>query len=246
MAAVDKVKVLVVGDSGVGKTAFAHLLAYDRPSVNPTSTIGCAVEVKLHEYKAGTPLEKLFFVELWDVGGSRGHGAARSIFYHNVDGIVLVHDLCNRKSLTNLRRWLVEILGAGSCNEGDYDPETFADLQIPMLVVGTKLDLQVRTGDIGQKRQGTPASSVADECNADEILVECGAGSKNIAAAGSSNAVKIVRFFDKVIEQKLRGSRSTVGSRDQPSSFPGLLGAAQERKRILAYSIQAGKAQHSD
>ena len=65
---------------------------------------------QLHEYKAGTPAERTFFVELWDVGGWSAHQNSRSIFYNGADGVILVHDLTNRKSESNLRKWLSEVL----------------------------------------------------------------------------------------------------------------------------------------
>ena len=41
---------------------------------------------QLHEYKSGTPSEKTYFVELWDVGGCTSHENSRSIFYNPVHG----------------------------------------------------------------------------------------------------------------------------------------------------------------
>ena len=72
--------------SGVGKTSLVHLVCQNQPIGNPYWTIGCSVEVKLHEYRAGTPAEKTFFVELWDVGGWSGHKNSRSVFYNPVHG----------------------------------------------------------------------------------------------------------------------------------------------------------------
>ena len=40
----------------------------------------------MHEYKAGTPAEKVYFVELWDVGGWSAHKNSRSIFYNPLHG----------------------------------------------------------------------------------------------------------------------------------------------------------------
>lgn len=63
-------------------------------------------------------------------GGSLSHKLARSIFYQQVNGIILVHDLTNRKSQENLKSWLVEILnkeskGGSSSLLDDFDPEQF-------------------------------------------------------------------------------------------------------------------------
>ena len=65
--------------------------------------------MKLHEFMEGTQQQKSFFVELWDVGGSHSQRNTRHVFFHTVHGIILVHDLANRKSCHNLGRWLAEV-----------------------------------------------------------------------------------------------------------------------------------------
>ncbi|XP_055628684.1 rab-like protein 3 isoform X2 [Toxorhynchites rutilus septentrionalis] len=205
MAAIDKVRVLVVGDSGVGKTSLTHLIANNEPLTSPGWTVGCAVEVKLHEYKEGTTSQNTFFVELWDVGGSISHKNTRGVFYNPTHGIILVHDLTNRKSHENLQRWLAEILNKDGKDamKGsdmiDIDPEQFlGSTQIPILVIGTKLDLL----DDNHKHKAfkTSAGSIAEQCGADEICLNC--HEARSLAAGTTDAVKLSRFFDKVIERK--------------------------------------------
>ena len=71
-----------------------------------------SVEVKLHPYLEGTPNEKEFFVEMWDIGGSHSQRNTRHVFMHTCHGIVLVHDLTNRKSCLNLDTWLAEVMRA--------------------------------------------------------------------------------------------------------------------------------------
>ncbi|XP_064612583.1 rab-like protein 3 isoform X2 [Liolophura sinensis] len=210
MAAIDKVRILVVGDSGVGKTSLVHLICHNQPVGNPGWTIGCSVEVKLHEYKVGTPSEKTYFLELWDIGGSTSHANSRSIFYNPVHGVILVHDLTNRKSHQNLRKWLAEVLNREShkdSNGYDYDPEQFAGNQTPVLVVGTKADQAERLRENVLSR----VSSVAEECGADEINLDC--NQEKCVAPGSTNAVKLSRFFDKVIERRFYTGNQVGGNR---------------------------------
>lgn len=199
MATIDKVRILVLGDSGVGKTSLAHLICQNETIINPSWTVGCSVEVKLHEFREGLPQQKTYFIELWDIGGSSSHRNTRSIFYTSVHGMILVHDLTNRKSEQNLHKWLTEVLnfeadGKSPKSFDDFDSEQFVgSTQIPILVVGTKLDLS--RGMRSQKM-----ITFAEECGADEILMDC--RQANALAAGSSSAVKLSRFFDKVIEKK--------------------------------------------
>ncbi|XP_050342321.1 rab-like protein 3 [Nymphalis io] len=203
MAAIEKVKVVVLGDSGVGKTSLTYLIAHNKPLLSPGWTVGCSVEVKLHRYKEGTQAQNTFFVELWDVGGSNNHRNTRNVFYQPTHGIILVHDLTNRKSQINLQKWLSEILNQDSTNPNyqhvDVDPEQFlGSTQIPILVIGTKYDLAEEKQRKNQYRR--LASSIAEQCGADEIFVNC--YQARSLAPGTTNSVKLTRFFDKVIERR--------------------------------------------
>lgn len=57
--------------------------------------------------------EERHFVEYWDIGGSASHENTRQVFYDNIHGIILVHDLTNKKSEANLSKWLTEITSKG-------------------------------------------------------------------------------------------------------------------------------------
>jgi hypothetical protein len=49
-------------------------------------------------------------VEFIDVGGSSKHKSSRNMFYHQINGIILVHDVSNRRSYYNLWNWVSEII----------------------------------------------------------------------------------------------------------------------------------------
>ncbi|MEE6473416.1 hypothetical protein FKM82_010010 [Ascaphus truei] len=207
MASLDRVKVLVLGDSGVGKSSLVHLLCQSQVLGNPSWTVGCSVDVRLHEFREGTPEEKIYYIELWDVGGSVGSSSSvksiRGMFYNAVNGIILVHDMTNKKSSQNLYRWSLEALNRDMAptgvlvTNGDYDREQFADNQIPLLVIGTKLD---QIPESKRTEVLTRTAFLAEDFNAEEINLDC--TSTRYLAAGSSNAVKLSRFFDKVIEKR--------------------------------------------
>ncbi|XP_044599400.1 rab-like protein 3 isoform X1 [Cotesia glomerata] len=233
MAAIDKVKIIVVGDSGVGKTSLSHLICEQKPIRNPSWTVGCSVEVKLHEYKEGTPNQKTYFIELWDIGGSQSHQNTRHVFYNPTHAIILVHDLSNRKSQQNLQKWLQEVLskeGNGSGgrykNFDDFDPEKFVgSTQVPILVVGTKSDLIESKSSLHRR-----SSTIAEECGADEIFVDC--LQVRSLAAGTTSSLKLSRFFDKVIERRYYLNRDVN---------------SPEKRRLQAYtSSYPQKAYHND
>ena len=73
--------------TGVGKTSLVHLICHGEVLGNSSWTIGCSVEVRIHEFREGTPSQRPYFVELWDVGGSGSHRNARHVFYTPVQGM---------------------------------------------------------------------------------------------------------------------------------------------------------------
>uniref|UniRef100_A0A3P8PBL9 Rab-like protein 3 n=1 Tax=Astatotilapia calliptera TaxID=8154 RepID=A0A3P8PBL9_ASTCA len=176
MASLDRVKVLVLGDSGVGKSSLVHLLCQNQVLGNPSWTVGCSVDVRVQDYKEGTPEEKTFYIELWDVGGSVGNASSvkstRAVFYNSVNGIILVHDLTNKKSSQNLYRWSLEALNKDSSptgviiSNGDYDREQFAENPVPLLLIGTKFD------QIPENKRSevlTRTAFLSEDFNAEEI-----------------------------------------------------------------------------
>ncbi|XP_033095955.1 rab-like protein 3 isoform X2 [Anneissia japonica] len=228
MTTLEKVRVLVVGDSGVGKSCLVHLICHNQVCSNPSYTIGAAVDVKIHEYKEGTPKQKSYFIELWDVGGSVNHSNSRHVFYNQVNGIILVHELTNRKSQLNLRKWLAEVLsrdngGGRSKSTSEYDPEQFAGCQVPILVLGTKAD------QVDSKREAylSNTSLIAEECGADEFNLDC-LNVKHLAP-GSTNSVKLSRFFDKVVFRRFY----QYPARDSPQKVI-------DRRQVSRESSQVG------
>ncbi|XP_011183461.1 rab-like protein 3 isoform X2 [Zeugodacus cucurbitae] len=213
---IEKARVLIVGDSGVGKTCLTHLIAHSESLTRPGWTVGCSIEVKLHEYKEGTPQQKPYFIELFDIGGSLSHRNTRGVFYTPLHGIILVHDLTNRKSQENLRHWLFEILNKDgkdikslSC-DNTFDPEQFVgSTQLPMLVIGAKLDL------LEEKRKSNQIQKIGsiEHCAAEEIWLNC--RDSRSFAAGTTDAVKLSRFFDRVIEKKNHSRDSTSATTDR-------------------------------
>mmetsp|Transcript_22825 Transcript_22825/g.31799 ORF Transcript_22825/g.31799 Transcript_22825/m.31799 type:complete len:327 (+) Transcript_22825:301-1281(+) len=116
---VRKIRVLVLGDSGSGKTSLVHLIVNGEPLRQPRRTVGCQVSVKLVHYPECNNRGEVLkthphFVELWDVGTHQQYENLRGIFYSQVNGIILVHDLSSRRSSSSLPRWASEAAARAS------------------------------------------------------------------------------------------------------------------------------------
>eukprot|EP00096_Caligus_rogercresseyi_P009202 TRINITY_DN3084_c0_g1_i1.p2 TRINITY_DN3084_c0_g1~~TRINITY_DN3084_c0_g1_i1.p2 ORF type:complete len:228 (+),score=46.14 TRINITY_DN3084_c0_g1_i1:163-846(+) len=224
----DKVRILVLGDSGSGKTSLLHLICRGEPLPHISYTVGAAVDVKLHEFKEGTPQQKSYFIELIDVGGSHSHRNSRKVFYGVAHGIILVHDLTNKKSDQNLRKWLHEVMSwnnsADKYRESTWDTyddknEDVRDVSLPLLVLGTKLDLLNDPSSNPLPVHGHRRSDIAELYQTEEIHLNC--NDPKSLVPGSSAANKLSRFYDKVISRQF-------AKRDL--SLPGG-GSISERRR---------------
>ncbi|XVE83249.1 hypothetical protein DITRI_Ditri16bG0072500 [Diplodiscus trichospermus] len=151
-----QVRVLVVGDSGVGKTSLVHLIVKGSSCAHPSQTIGCTVGVKHTTY--GSPgsssssikgdAERDFFIELWDVSGHERYKDCRSLFYSQINGVIFVHDLSQRRTKTSLQKWAAEIAATGTFSAplGSGGP---GGVPVPFIVIGNKADIAAKEGARG-------------------------------------------------------------------------------------------------
>ncbi|TMW65537.1 hypothetical protein Poli38472_008179 [Pythium oligandrum] len=166
------VRVLVVGDSGVGKTTLLQGVCtsaangVERESAKQAHrwTIGCDVHLLLHHYRDGYGMTKETYIEFVDVGGHPKYEISRAMFYHDVQGIILMHDLSNARSFDHLRQWMTEIQETqrrkGSVLSASFHQRT-ADAptlhSLPKLIIGNKRDLVARQSS--NKRLPTTVAS---------------------------------------------------------------------------------------
>ncbi|CAD5224241.1 unnamed protein product [Bursaphelenchus xylophilus] len=195
-------KVLLLGDTGVGKSTLVDTLC-GKPDSRPESTVGVSIKVLAHQFAAGTPQESTEIIELWDVGGANIHRqTAARVFSDNVCGIIYVHDLTNSRSEQNLAQWaalLEEYPGPnGSQRFGEFN--RLGDVEkigyLPTLVVGSYLDLAP------QRAREPNRQRIRFLRQYEEIQLDC----RKEIAAGSTNKLLVSRFFDAVCVVKSRHS----------------------------------------
>ena len=222
-AHMDRLKLVVVGDSGVGKSSFISGIVNQSPLNHPSSTIGCSVEVLEYSYTGHHGQHREVFLEFWEIGGAQGHRDSRSIFYTNPNGLILVHDLTNRKSFLNLKKWVEEATSGGkeeltgvsirgSKEKYDYNIASAATnvRSIPILVVGTKEDQ-------GQRVQTNNRSAfhigLADD--SDVFFCEINSSLQSQLASSSPKWNVLNSFFQKVVTNRFYPSgKSSVQESD--------------------------------
>lgn len=121
-------KLVMIGDSGVGKSCLLEKLL-DLNSTNTfISTIG--VDVKNHAIKAEDG--RLVRLQIWDTGGQQRYRPVLSTCYRNAVGVVVVFDVTNKKTFTNLKQWLLEV--------EEFTSTMAMRETTPKLLIGNKCD----------------------------------------------------------------------------------------------------------
>ncbi|GLJ18032.1 hypothetical protein SUGI_0318180 [Cryptomeria japonica] len=120
-------KVIVLGDSGVGKTSLLNQYVTKRFSSQYKSTIGADFMTKELQVD-----DRLVTLQIWDTAGQERFQSLGVAFYRGADCCVLVYDVNMLKSFEDLDNWYLEFLNQAS----PADPDNF-----PFFLVGNKIDV---------------------------------------------------------------------------------------------------------
>ncbi|XP_037092374.1 ras-related protein Rab-35-like [Pollicipes pollicipes] len=97
-------KLLIIGDSGVGKSSLLVRFADNTFSGNYITTIG--VDFKIRTMNVNGEKIKL---QIWDTAGQERFRTITSTYYRGTHGVIVVYDVTNGDSFGNVKRWLHEI-----------------------------------------------------------------------------------------------------------------------------------------
>eukprot|EP01083_Nonionella_stella_P172877 594594_1 len=97
-------KVVMVGDSGVGKSSLLKRFANRDFTGDYISTIGVDFEIKTLEIDG-----KTVKLQIWDTAGQERFRTITSSYYRGAHGIIIVYDITDKESFDNVRQWLFEI-----------------------------------------------------------------------------------------------------------------------------------------
>ncbi|CAF1085450.1 unnamed protein product [Adineta steineri] len=117
-------KILILGDSGVGKTSLLKRFTYDDFSTDYVTTAFIDFKIRLIEVN-----ERLCQLHIWDFPNDDRFKSYVSQFYRTAHGVMICFDITNEESFLSVDNWLQEVIKL--CPE-----------QIPVFLVGTKSDLE--------------------------------------------------------------------------------------------------------
>jgi small GTP-binding protein len=117
------IKIVLIGDSGVGKTNLLSRFTRDQFNPESKSTIGVEFATQTIPYD-----DKVVKAQIWDTAGQERYRAITSAYYRGAVGALLLYDITSMTSFQSASRWLKEL-------------RENADPNIVVMVVGNKSDL---------------------------------------------------------------------------------------------------------
>ena len=123
-------KIVLVGDSNVGKTNLISRYIKNTLPKNSNPTIGVEFATRVVSLRSGGTVK----AQIWDTAGQERYYAIVSAHYRRAIGALLVYDITNIKSFLNAKKWIQEL-------------KSKAEPDIVIMLVGNKIDLVEKSSE---------------------------------------------------------------------------------------------------
>ena len=120
----NKLKIIIIGDSQVGKTSLLFQYTENFYPENFISTVG--IEYKLKEIKIN---EVNYTLQIWDTAGQERFKSLSRSFMNEADGVLFVYDITNKKTFQSIKDWI-------------KIQEDTSEIGNKKIIVGNKSDLE--------------------------------------------------------------------------------------------------------
>ncbi|KAH3745305.1 Ras GTPase [Pelomyxa schiedti] len=117
------VKIVVLGNSGVGKSGLLTRFVRNEFYLRTEPTVGVEFATRTEQVEG-----KSVKVQIWDTAGQERYRAITSAYYRGAAGAMLVYDITKKQSFLDISKWLHELREHGEKN-------------LVIMLVGNKLDL---------------------------------------------------------------------------------------------------------
>jgi len=136
-----QIKLLMIGDSGVGKTCL--LLRYSNDSFSPTfiTTIGIDFKIKTIKLNNESGEEKQVKLQIWDTAGQERFRTITTSYFRGAQGILLVYDVTDRNSFENIKNWV-----------GQINVHAENSINISKVLIGNKCDVDEKERQVTREQ----------------------------------------------------------------------------------------------
>eukprot|EP00002_Diphylleia_rotans_P000156 TRINITY_DN10083_c0_g4_i1.p1 TRINITY_DN10083_c0_g4~~TRINITY_DN10083_c0_g4_i1.p1 ORF type:complete len:202 (+),score=35.98 TRINITY_DN10083_c0_g4_i1:129-734(+) len=185
-------KVIMLGNSGVGKTSILHRFMNGTAPDSTVSTIGAEMYEKV--YNQGPQRYRL---QLWDTAGEEKFRSVTASYFRNGNAVLLVYDVADMASFYELRPWIQDV------------KNYFGENQVAIIMVANKVDRE-------RMVDSSSAKSCAEEMRVEyaEISVKTGEGCDDLWTRMAEGAVR----YKKIVPSKKETIRMSTSSTESQKS----------------------------
>ena len=117
-------KIILIGDTSVGKTNILSRYINDTFSETSKSTVGVELATKVEHYN-----KKKIKIQIWDTAGQERYKSITTSYYKGAKGAFIVYDITKKESFKNVDKWIKDL-------------KEFGDEDVTILIIGNKCDLE--------------------------------------------------------------------------------------------------------
>jgi len=180
-------KLVLIGDSGVGKSNLLSRFTSNEFNLESKSTIGVEFATKNIVIDGHT-----IKCQIWDTSGQERYRAITGAYYRGAVGALLVYDITRQSSFQNIDHWLKEL-------------KDHADENIVMMLVGNKSDLAESSRAVPTEEGGA-----FSEDNKMLFFETSALDATNVDAAFQTVFSKIYEIVPKKIANQVDGTNSAT------------------------------------
>jgi len=183
-------KILILGDSSVGKTCFLTRYADNTFQEVHMSTIGIDYKLKNVKMEDG----KIVKLQIWDTAGQDRFRSITKNYYKGANGIVVIFSVTDKRTFGNVKNWIHQI-------------KAEVDEKVTIILVGNKIDDE-------ENREVTKEEGEEAARNFGLDFFECSAKTgENINSTFNELVLKMVEIHEKFggKEEKLKLKQNKIG-----------------------------------
>ena len=124
MSTINEIKLIVLGNTSVGKSSFILKYIEDKFVLNYIATLGMDFKQKKLKLKNGQEVR----LRIYDTAGQERFKSVAVSFIKKAEGVILIYDIGNKATFESLEEWIKNIKESGKEN-------------LPIILVGNKCDL---------------------------------------------------------------------------------------------------------
>ncbi|KAM3869896.1 ras and EF-hand domain-containing protein [Diretmus argenteus] len=174
-------RLVLAGDAGAGKSSFLLRLTLNEFRGDIQTTLGVDFQIK----KMLVDGEKTS-LQIWDTAGQERFRSIARSYFRKAHGVLLLYDVTSESSFLNVRAWVDQI-------------QESADEQIPMCVIGNKVDL----------REELPEGGCVSTAHGEKLAKAYGALFCETSAKEGTNIVEAVLHLAREVKKSVKLRRQS-------------------------------------